>query len=220
MIGEPVERQARGATVYVSYRWYFPGRALAWSTTNGIRYHDWIRQLKSGKQTAIILFTRILDRLFKVKLEAPQAIIAVPPSQCFHERPTYPVAEIAKEIAQKHAIYDLSYSLRRVTTIPKVVDYPLMRSIETQMAYMDLIDIIPSKVKHVLIVDDITTSGATIDAAIKIVRLKRPDIRITAFAFGKTNQTGSTPFPEIPEFPDPLIKYTVEEIKTIVKKWK
>ena len=58
-----------------------------------------------------------------------------------------------------------------------------------------------SDIASVIVVDDITTSGATMAAAINLILNCNPSISLTAFTFGKTKQTGSTSFPEDPEFP-------------------
>ena len=62
-----------------------------------------------------------------------------------------------------------------------------------------------------LVVDDVTTSKATLQAVITLLRSEHPGVAITAFAFGKTQQTGSTAFPEQPVFPEPQ-GTTVEDL--------
>lgn len=186
-----------------AWRWYFPNRALRWASENGRRFHYWIINLKKGEDRPKLLFARVLEYLWDEPLRRPHAIVVIPPAQSFERLQEYPLCSVADLAAGLGCGIHLKHLLKRVVTIPRAVDNSAMRNIGIQRMSMQVGGRVPARVKSVLLVDDICTSGATLEAGMSLLHEAYPRVELCALVFGKTNRTGSTPFPEEPAFPEP-----------------
>jgi hypothetical protein len=207
---EEIKNHRIDCTQY-SYRWYYPDRALRWASENGERFRANIISLKDGKGSEMF-FVSILWMLLKSgRLGGPDAVVSIPPHKKFESCPTYAMANIAKACQETSgAKGDCSRLLRRVITLPKGT-----RDDERQKLSMKVTDDRPDPLNEILLIDDVVTSGSTMRAGASLLREAYPSARISCFAFGRTQPTGSTRFPDFPKFPKP------EDINTesIVQMW-
>jgi len=86
--------------------------------------------------------------------------------------------------------------------VRRAVDDAAARTIVFQKASMEVATTLPESIRSVVLIDDVFTSGATMKAAIELIHAAYPHLKIFGLAFGETQPTGSTPFPEVPVFPD------------------
>jgi hypothetical protein len=190
-------------TTYFGYRWYIPWRKLDRATVNAINFHDWILALKEDDAYAKTLFYLVLYRcVIDSVVDSPKIIITVPPSRSFEECPDYPLAQIGEEIARKRRLPTATVkSLKRIKTIARAVDDRSVRDVLVQRESLKLDQLFPRNTYHFLIIDDVTTSGASFKAASQMVRERHPQAKISCFAFGKTPRQVPDQFPEMPHFP-------------------
>tara|TARA_B100001964_G_scaffold109864_1_gene122817 strand:- start:252 stop:1115 length:864 start_codon:yes stop_codon:yes gene_type:complete len=189
---------------YTAYRWYFKVQALNWASQNGVHYHGWIIRLKNdsnnGDFTVHHFFEQILVDYIRHSDVDIDLIISIPPSTSYKEHPSYPLASIAATV-NKYCGFDNSghykHYIKRLSTISKKT-----HSFDKNRTSMVVEDLINCK-KSILLIDDVMTTGSTLEAAASLISEKKPDVQILTFAFGKTQPTGSTPFPEEPKFPNP-----------------
>lgn len=184
------------------WRWYFTNRSLPWASENGRRFHYWIQLLKDGHFPAEQLFASVYRHLWSTVLGKPQAIVTVPPSKQFKIRPEYPLSRCADIAAGMGAGVHLRHHLRRIESLPSCVSDNSSRDFLKQRASMRVESDVEDDTESIVIIDDVRTSGSTLAAAIELVRQHHPQARINALTFGQTQRTGSTPFPEIPSFPE------------------
>jgi predicted amidophosphoribosyltransferase len=198
---------------FLAWRWYFITSALPWASQNGQWFHHWILKLKPGNdhEPSKQLFARVLRHLWNDPLETPDAIVVMPPSKCFDIVPDYPLISVADLAESLGCGIHLKHLVKRIKTIDRAVDNPAMRDIAVQQASMRVTESIPERVRSVLLVDDVWTSGATIRAARSLILDSYPGMKVSALAFGRRQATGSTPFPEDPVFPNPW-ETTVEDL--------
>lgn len=207
---------------YSAYCWYFPVRALKWASTNGVHFHGWILRLKndinSDDVIAHYFFALILLKYFNHLKYVDHCdidlIISVPPSMSYEERSSYSLARVA-EMVNKSCLGSKQYHhyIRRAITVSKDSSAKIKRNKYVQKASM-VADDLPDNIETVLLIDDVMTSGATLEAAAELISEANPDVQVLTFAFGKTQRTGSTPFPDEPEFPDASETNSIEDLDT------
>jgi len=199
---------------YAVFRWYFTNSALPWASENGERFHDWIIRLKNnnnGDNVVLNFFISILLSLLRnddFGLGRPDIIISIPPSKSYEDNPSYSLNKIAKIVNEVYfGIKSDHHYLRRTKTIPSKSHNCFVHK-DSMHVSGDL----PENVESVLLIDDVMTTNATLKAAGSLISESYPHVQITRFAFGETQRTGSTSFPEVPEFPDPWLTKTIGDL--------
>jgi len=182
------------------WRWYFTYRSLPWASENGRSFHQWIQLLKKGHAPAERLFANVYRSLWGELLEEPEAFVTVPPSVKYSQKPDYPLHRCAEIAASLGAGVHLKHHIKRKETLPKCVDDSSSRSFHKQRESMSIDEDAEPDYTSIAVIDDVRTSGSTLHAAIDLLRHHHPEARIIALAFGQTQATGSTPFPEEPNF--------------------
>lgn len=179
---------------HVAFRWYFPTRSRSWASDQGRRFSEWLLQLKAGDPRALNLFIEVLGLVWQPDDPSEWAIGAAPASAQGKQSPLRTLTLAAT--GQSPGVTDLSPDIQRIFSLPSG-----RRNVDRQFTSIAFPRRLPPAVRHVLLIDDIWTSGSTLKACARGIRTIAPNVEITTFAFGKTQRTGSTTFPSSPWFP-------------------
>lgn len=137
-----------------------------------------ILDVKEKKEKGISYFYRQLDEEI-----CKNVTICVVPSHVKSDKNDSGIAELARRLAQNGRIDKIDY-LKRIRTIDKLA-YGGSRDIKVQLASLDVNPDMTVEGDVVLIVDDVTTSGASLEAA-KELLLEHGANRVAMLALGQS----------------------------------
>lgn len=184
------------------YRTYPNRDRVGYADANRIRYRRLLFDLKKSDPFAVDVFASLLCLLYDEMLGGPDAIACVPTSSRSNANRDDANALVArKAIESGLGVIDGSSWLKRTRDVPKAHQDSSMRTIEKQL---ETISYAPErdhlKPFHILVIDDICTSGSTMMACAERLREQFPGAKITGFCFGYTGWVDSSP--KVPQFPD------------------
>ena len=183
----------------IGFRWYYRKSALPYASPNGQRFRGWVLRLKEGgwdivHRAAVLLLDVTPDVLGRCDL-----VLSVPPSRATQGLPIYAMRDVAKDYIEQIR-YGHFGGIQRVRTVPKTVEDAGMRDPVRQRESVALPNDCPVSADKILVLDDVTTTGATLRGAHSLVRERYRDANILLFAFGKTSGWAQADFPEHPGF--------------------
>jgi predicted amidophosphoribosyltransferase len=184
---------------FMAFRWYIPSRALGQATENARRFHWWILALKNGNREAREFAVWLLEHHLP-PLSSARLVISAPTSRKSETGTAFPLFKVADAFVRRFGLA-AALPILRAQAVPSAVDSSEMRAPGVQLETMHLPKRRPAAAPVILVIDDVTTSGATLEACRLLVRGAYPTAWIILFAFGKTRGAGNTAFPEDPAFP-------------------
>ena len=186
----------------VGYRTYPTTAKLDYADDNSIRYRNLLFDLKANNPTAVELFASLLCLIYDELLGGPEAIACVPTSTMSKTTRDDVIALVAqKAIENGLGVVDGSSWLRRTRDVPKAHKDDSMRTFDKQSETIEFNPLSkPPAPGHILLIDDICTSGSTMSACVSRLREQFPRVKVTAFAFGYTGWVAATS-PQVPAFP-------------------
>lgn len=184
------------------YRTYPNEGKRYYADANRMRYRRLLFALKKNDPDAISLFTSLLCLIFDDVIGGPDAIACVPPSSQSAALRDDAMALVARKAVEKDlGVIDGSSWLKRTQTVPKAHQDSSMRSFEKQYATIACTaGSLAVEPKSIVVIDDICTSGTTMQACVTRLREQFPNAKVTGFAFGYTGWVNESP--SVPEFPD------------------
>ena len=203
----------------VGYRTYPNAAKRFYADANNTRYRHLLFDLKEKSPAAVELFASLLCLIYDELLCGPDAIACVPASTMSKTTRDDAIALVAqKAIANGLRVIDGSSWLRRTRDVPKAHQDASMRRFDKQSETIDFTPVAkPSAPEHILLIDDICTSGSTMSACVSRLREQFPKTKVTAFAFGYTGWVPATS-PQVPAFPDRAD--AAKSISKVVDAWR
>lgn len=185
----------------IGYRTYPNEERLGFADENRLRYRRLLFDLKAKNDFAVQLLASLLCLVYDDLLGGPDAIACVPTSSKSKATRDDAIALLAQTaVSLGLGALDGSSWLRRTKDVPKAHEDPAMRKFAKQH---ETIKCVPGKslpaLKHILLIDDICTTGQTMEACVERLRETFPKAEITAFAFGYTGWVDESPC--VPDFP-------------------
>lgn len=204
------------------YRWYYPRNVRFLKkqkfSENGKNYSNCINTLKLGDYESIHFFGTLLKRIIYENnwYDLPLFLFPLPPHDASPSSKDYPLAKVRKAAywteymnnyySQTNLIQKILYP-RRVKTLSDDWSSRKELTVEEIKNTMEINTKININKFRILIIDDVFTTGKTIQACIEIVKESFSSAEIIALAFGKTQNNDNVFFPEEPVFKDPPSRY-------------
>jgi len=200
------------------YRTYPNTARRHYADANRIRYRQHLLALKENDPLAIEIFTSILCLVFDDLIGGPDAIACVPPSSQSTALRDDAMALITRRAVESDlGVIDGSSWLMRTQTVPKAHQDSSMRTYEKQFP---TIACVPGSLsvepKRIVVIDDVCTSGATMQASVARLRERFPNAGVVGFAFGYTGWVNESP--SVPEIPKE--RCSPEDLRKIVDAWR
>ena len=183
-----------------SFRWYYPRRALEWAPAEGKQFSELIVSLKHRDIAAFRLFREVLERSWPTEDPSTCAIACAPRHSA--ALPNV-LSDLCWKLGQARGVVDLGENLVRAFDVEAHADRDSTDSQE-QLDSIEFRGAVPQSVREILILDDVRTSGATLNACRAHAEQAAPRARVLTLAFGKNQRTGETPFPRRPNFEEIL----------------
>ena len=202
------------------YRWYFPHRVVGFASENGKNFSRWIQRFKGNDPIALWLFAKLFDIIIYDFLRKPDLIISFPSHEKYKSKLDHHMAQLVTKICQMRfykGAANGAFILRRTIDVEKGI-----RDRQKHIATIEVTDY-KNRIKearHILIIDDVATTGASLSAATELVfkyhlynqaaatnyilEPNQEKKKITCFAFGRTYNSyiKEDLFPEFPIFPE------------------
>jgi predicted amidophosphoribosyltransferase len=204
---------------FIGYRMYPTREKERYADENNTRFRRLLLSLKDSNPAAIELFSSLLCLIYDDVLGGPSAIACVPSSSKSTPIRADALAKVAQAAVGKNlGVIDGSSWLQRKYDVPSTRQDPSMRDYTKQFESIHCVNPSPGgAVSSILLVDDIRTSGQTMDACVDHLHAAFPAANITAFAFGHTGWVPDIS-PVNPVWPDKSL--TVDEARLTVMLWR
>jgi predicted amidophosphoribosyltransferase len=204
----------------VGYRTYPNQERLGYADDARIRYRRLLFALKSQDPFAIELFASLLCLVYDDVIDGPDAITCVPPSTKSPATRSDAMALMARKATEMNfGVIDGSSWLRRKQDVPKAHQDGSMRQFNKQHETIECVTgALPREPKRIVVIDDICTSGTTMQACVSRLRTRFPLAQVSGFAFGYTGFVKD--WPGGPDCPQQRRQQALSDVSKTVNGWR
>jgi hypothetical protein len=202
----------------IGYRTYPTAVRAGYADRNLSRFRRLLLRLKEGTAGALELFSGLLCLIYDDLLDSPDAIACVPSSGKSGLVRDDPLALMVQMAVLKGigAVDGSSWLLRTESVAPAHKDNA-MRDYRKQLETIACnAAALPGSIESILLVDDIRTSGSTMDACVDRLKEAFPAATITGFAFGYTDWVPDQS-PCMPDWPEANINQ--HAVQKVIEAW-